>query len=401
MTAVSRPTPLAIPTIALPAPPKPWVFRGALPSTREADLHEMINPVPHALERALEALTPLRDQVAAALDPDIVKTTAGIAALEAYIPRLRKVIDMMADLTDRQIGDASRVLKLRWHLPYSNIDFVAGNLYHEFVACLLSLGTLHRFAARDMVVGPATEYDLTDDKRIKPAANMLNKAAGIFEFVATKLPLATWSQFGAGGVIELSSPQLYEALAELSLLESQELAICHAIVAKSSPGVVIKLCIDAVQRASRCRNALGGAIESAQKKKSQAAMDMRLGVLDNYLAITCHLYRCMVDRVVSKQALNAGKYGDAVGFMRRAVRPCGDEQGQFSNVVNRQMLPEYLDAANTFLNRAREELAKLEKENECIYMCAIPDDAQLVADTQTTGYCIAKAIPYDPTTANV
>ena len=183
---------------------------------------------------------------------------------------------------------------------------------------LLSDAMLHRNAAREILLG-------VDTSRYVLAAKMLHKAAGvdvpppryiirllsvsqIFDHVASSALLSTISADSPSLKIAEATPDFHSAMRDLCLLEAQEVAIHKAVTDRTcSLGVLAKLCMDVVGKASFCQRIVA--------RFSAQPSELRFRILEMYLILVGHVYRNLACCYMASIKLEGGHHGQAVAYL--------------------------------------------------------------------------------------
>eukprot|EP01105_Mastigella_eilhardi_P007656 TRINITY_DN1921_c0_g1_i2.p1 TRINITY_DN1921_c0_g1~~TRINITY_DN1921_c0_g1_i2.p1 ORF type:complete len:302 (-),score=79.17 TRINITY_DN1921_c0_g1_i2:59-964(-) len=277
-----------------------------------------------------------------------------------------------------------RSLNVGWCTPlsaaYATSPAVVPSLQYELVMVLTACGLLHRAQAREQLHALASGAGPADDAAYKQVANLLCRAAGIFEHTAG-LPLSAWTQ---GLKIYEMTADVHTLFFNLCLLEAQEVTIKKAVATNVSPNTIAKLCFGVAQKARIC--------DQLRANLKVQASEVRFGALNAYCALTAHTYRCHGYTLLAAQSVKSGQVGQGIALMQLA-QPTADEEKLYSATVAKEALPEFLRGNAHVRAEAVARLQQYCKDNSSIYFDTVPDATTLAAPESA---CLAKPVTYVP-----
>jgi hypothetical protein len=347
-----------------------WVFTGCLPKTDAADFCKALDGViaDEPTRDALRSITAMRE---------CCRKTMAIDAIEKYIPHLLGLIRVMNAAPD----EIRRLIAVSWTLPFTSRSSAVAFpvLQFDFAMWLLTMGMLHRKAARDAF------FTNDGDAAIK----RLLCAAGVFGCAsALTLPSDRIPQ----GVHELK-PEFSKLMQTLCVLEAQQ------IVGRSAtgPATVSKVYMYASAKAELCRRLIANMLD--------LAAEYRFAVLDAYLAVTGQLARGKTCLALAEQMRSTGGagVGHAIGLLKLAL-PASErgEKTAYSDVKSQEHMSEFLAMANKFNEeKIGPALRSVTRENETVYFANVPSPGDI---SLPAGSCVVAddLLPYaEPRPADV
>ncbi|KAH3742576.1 BRO1-like domain [Pelomyxa schiedti] len=339
-----------------------WVFGGSCPRTGVVHFDAQLGRyVDEATRGALAEVTRLRNDVQASLGV-VPNPAAAVVAIEKYLPHLLGLKQATAALP----ADICKHIVVAWNTAFSsqycNSAVSIPSLNYELVMILFAYGISQRLLARDMSRQTGA---LDDETKSTLIANLLCKAAGVFNYIST-LSLSSWTQ---GLKFAEVTTDLHLMLSSLCLLEAQEIAIRKGIARKTSPGVIAKLALGVVSKAKYCEQI----VKSLAPPSTQ---EIRLQILGYYLSVIATVFKAQAYSHLSQSVKEQGKYGIAVSYLEGA-QPTATEQQVMSDRRTKEFMPEVLTLAQSFLTTISKAYELEVKDNQTVYFEPVPNPGTL------------------------
>ena len=354
--------------------PPVWVFRTLLPLPQPVCFEDLVRNVDAATRTALQQTGALRAEYAGAVVSD--SAAAALRAAEAYLPRLLGFVQASEAVSAELVRRTTVV----WEAPLSVPARVAGpsvRLDHAMV--LVALGLAHRRRADELLA--ACGRDAGADA-YRAASAELCAAAGVFEHCA-QLPLSAWAGAAGGALVELSSA-FHRALAELSLMEAQSLAVRKGVVCRVGLGALNRVASGVLDRAARCLQAL------AETRHAVRGEQPHLASLEHYVTLHAACYRALLCHRLGAAAIAAGAYGQAAGYAAQGRPDAAAERLLHDSRVAAD-LPRFLAAVTPVLTPAGTAFTTWQRDNTNIYFERVPPPAELPLPPPAL---LSKATPY-------
>lgn len=341
--------------------PPVWVFRTLLPLPQPVCFEELVRNVDAGTRTALQQTGALRAEYAGAVVSD--SAAAALRAAEAYLPRLLGFVEA----TEAVSAELVRQTAVVWEAPLSVPARVTGpSVRFDHAMVLVALGLAHRRRADELLA--ACGRDAGADA-YRAASAELCAAAGVFEHCA-RLPLSAWAGAAAGGTLVELSSAFHRAMAELSLMEAQSLAVRKGVVCRVGLGALNRVASGVLDRAARCRQALADARHAVRGDQPH------LAALDHYVTLHAACYRALLCRRLGADALAAGAYGHAAAYAAQGLPdPAAEHLLHDSRVA--AALPGFLAAITPVLTPACATFAMWQRDNTNIYYERVPSPAEL------------------------
>jgi len=356
------------------------------PRMLPADFAELMSDAiaDDATRELLCRVTALREAARAALDSAPAQVAA---AIEAYAPHLLALINAL-----KQAPSGTRKLvAVSWLTPFT-AKYVAkpgarfvGAMQCELAMLLVSLGMVHRRAARDALRGG------DDDAAIRALA----LAAGVFAFSASLMLPASAPR----DVFELT-PEFSSMMRTLCKLEAQEIGARRAAASEDdgcSHGTMARVCAFVVSGVDACRASLRAMLGDGGAGRAE----YRFGVVDLYLIITRQVARGAACAALARQERDQGRFGRAVALLRAGM-PTPEESAACADRRALEHMPDFVEAAARFsAERLRPDLDAAVHDNESIYFekvppareVSLPPGADIVGDAFAVPYAAPRPAP--------
>ncbi|KAG0167535.1 hypothetical protein DFQ30_005970 [Apophysomyces sp. BC1015] len=250
-----------------------------------------------------------------------------INTIEDYLPYLFSIINCLEQgelkLLKQKNMETSWRSTLSDHLIHTGSNaprIVCSDIYYELIFVLMTYAYACSLQSNDML------KNIQDDKDSAPmqynkaslAADALNTAAGVFQYVANEV-IPKWRQPSANRPVE-TIKELPTALSKMALADAQSTAISKALVSSNlSKSLIAKLYIG-VAGQYEMAHGLISSISGGHEVSSD---------LKKYLSDGSQFYMAMAKKHLALDAYDSNKIGEALGFLRdckadlRAVQHAG------------------------------------------------------------------------------
>lgn len=215
------------------------------------------------------------------------------------------------------------------------------------------------------------------DEALKSACHLMRQAAGVVQALQTNVT-SKWTNIAIGRTTDVV-PSTVDALISMFMGEAHQLAIWKGNLTGSlSTGSLVKLHQTTYRMYEKAEEKLRSLHEVDRSRLDPG--------LKQFIHNQLFLNRALMYKYLSMGAYTEGKYGLAVGFMRRAK---ASSPKIFPTPVTRlTTLRAHVEAELKVIN---ELLVRYEHENSTIYYAAIPAEDQL---TLPEGKPLFEPIPY-------
>lgn len=260
-----------------------------------------------------------------------------------------------------KIEEATIPIVFTWSNAFTPGDALVSsyNLGYEKASVLFNLGSLYS------LLGVSQNTSSPDG--IKRAAGYFQQSAGVFQFINESLE--SW------GILGSANSQLL-GLVDLMLACAQEVFLCKAVEGKMKDGTLAKLAIQASDFFQSSFNIL----RDLHLLDKQWLSYIQVKTL--YLRAQAHYYRALEFKAL-------GKYGLLVGWLQSSQ--LGLKQAQENSLPRNLNLPKLLDSLKSFSIRVDAALREAAKDNDLIYMEAVPKPEDLPC---FAGAKMVSQIPY-------
>jgi len=328
-----------------------WVLKIDVPQPSPLSFEYAFKQVEQQTTDELKRVSFLRDEVMGTIAK--ASADAGIKAIERYIPSLLGLMHTVDSLPPTSYA----AIRIGWTTPlfgkYQSSPFYYGSFKFEWHMILLAYGILHRNAAVEILL---TTTDSDFEEKSKVIANLLCRAAGIFDFLRGEA--GRWVVKPDPVFTEIKDDAI-SALSTLSIAEAQMFAIKKAVNQATSEKVVTKLCVDVVQK---CESVL------SLVSPMSNAYEPGLLTLVAYTTAVAGAFKALVFKYIALDLSKNKKYGQSIGHLDAAIAALPEDKSK--NLKHLNWLYKEIKIQSDEIKRLHESYTN---DNNTIYFEVVPD----------------------------
>eukprot|EP01114_Cavostelium_apophysatum_P020799 TRINITY_DN7068_c0_g1_i1.p1 TRINITY_DN7068_c0_g1~~TRINITY_DN7068_c0_g1_i1.p1 ORF type:complete len:377 (+),score=67.66 TRINITY_DN7068_c0_g1_i1:89-1219(+) len=348
-----------------------YVLRLPLGKTQKLSFELVFKGIDKPTQELFSRISNVREEMKAVIDSE--SSQGSIGAIEKYMPALFGLMNAAESLPP----EFSKYLRIIWTTPIcirnQTNSFVYSSFRWDVVMTLLEYGILFRNQAHEMLQS-ANVQSADFDEKSKTMANLLCKAAGIFEHISQN-ELSQWKVKPDVALPEVMD-ETFLALSAICIAEAQEITVKKGLAKGTSGAVLAKLCVDIHQKYEHALSLLRGMSAAEQVSKE----------LMTFVSVSTVLWKAVALRLMAEDSCNKGSYGLAVAYTKAAAELLIDRKDK-----EFQHLETLFAFYNEEKNLVRKLLNQYSSDNDTVYYELVPPHVDM-----PEAKCLMKVIPFQP-----